>query len=105
MISDAIRGIVDIRCRLELSYASEEEAENVLRAVEIDNEGFVRARREGSSIVSDISSESILGLVHTIEDYLACASVAEKTIRTAGGRPRVHEPPRPARKRASRRGS
>ena len=94
---------MQVRCRLELNCASEREAEKVLKAVGVDNEGFVEARREGSLIVSEMSSGSIMSLVQTIEDYLACVSVAEKTIRTAGERPRAREPPRPSRRRASRR--
>jgi hypothetical protein len=105
MISHAIRQTVEVRCRLELNYVDEREAEKVLKAVAVDNEGFVAARREGSSIISEISSENILSLVQTIEDYLACVSIAEKTIRAAGERPREREPPRPSRKRASRRES
>jgi len=93
---------VEVRCRLELNYADEREAENVLKAVAVDNEGFVAARRAGSSIISEIVSKNILSLVQTVEDYLACVSIAEKTIKAAGEHPRAHEQPRPSRKRASR---
>jgi len=96
---------MEVRCRLEFNYANEGEAEKILKAVAVDNEGFVAARREGRSIVSEIASENILSLVQTIEDYLACISVAERTVRVAGERPRGRAPPRPSRKRASRRGS
>jgi len=90
MVPQAIRPSVEVRCRLELNYADPQEAEKVLKAVAVDNEGFVAARREGSSIISEISSGNILSLVQTIEDYLACVSIAEKTIKAAGERPRAH---------------
>ncbi len=103
MISHAFRQTVEVRCRLELNYADEREAEKVLKAVAVDNEGFVVARREGSTIISEISSENILSMVQTIEDYLACVSIAEKTIKAAGEHPHARQPPRLSRKRASRR--
>lgn len=105
MILLVIRSPMEVRCRLEFDYADENEAEKVLRAVAVDNEGFVAARREGCSIVSEIASENILSLVQTLEDYLSCISVAEKAVKVAGERLRERAPPRPSRRQASRRGS
>ncbi len=94
-----------VRCRIELNYSSIADAEKVLKAVAVDNEGFLTARQDGRTIVSDLSSDSILGLVHTVEDYLACVSIAEKAIKEAGARRHARGPRPPSRRRASRRGS
>ena len=84
---------MEIHCHLILNYESEDTAEKVLRAVIVDNEDFIQAKREGNSIVSDIKAESFLNLLHTIEDYLTCVSIAEKTIKKVGDSPHGHEQP------------
>ncbi len=89
---------VEVHCRLELNYASPGDAEKVLRAVAVDNEKFVDARREGKSIISEITTDSILKLVHTLDDYLACVSVAEKSVKVAGKLPRARRQQRPSRR-------
>jgi len=104
MISQSFGAGMEVRCRLELIYENEDQAEKVLRAVAVDNETFVAAKREGRTIVSEIGGKSILALLNTIEDYLACVSVAEKTIKGLDI-PRARTPPRPSRSKASRRGS
>lgn len=68
-----------IECLLEFSYSSPDEAEAVLRAVAIDNEGFVEAAREGSRLISRIQAGNPKALLHTLEDYLSCVAVAEGT--------------------------
>ncbi len=69
-----------IECLLEFSYSSPGEAEAILRAVAVDNEGFVRASRDGTKLISRISAENPKALLHTIEDYLSCVAVAEGTV-------------------------
>lgn len=68
-------------CRLEFTYSSEDEAEKILKAVELENPPYIKAWREGPTIVSEASSESLESLLHTLEDYLACITVAEKMLR------------------------
>ncbi len=71
----------DFECRLEFTYRSPEEAEKVLMAVELENYPFVRAWLDGNAIISVTSAESLASLIHTLEDYLSCVSVAEKMLR------------------------
>ena len=70
-----------ISCTLEFDYDSEEEAEAVARAVAVDNEGFVEMNVEGKRIISTAESESIPSLIHTLEDFLSCVSVAERVVK------------------------
>ncbi|UCF07858.1 MAG: hypothetical protein JSW28_09495 [Thermoplasmata archaeon] len=72
--------MMKISCTLEFDYDSEEEARAVARAVEVDNEGFVRMNVKGKRIVSTAESESIPSLIHTLDDFLACINVAERVI-------------------------
>jgi hypothetical protein len=70
-----------ISCTLEFHYDSEEEAQAVARAVEVDNEGFVNMVVEGKQIKSTAESESISSLIHTLDDFLSCVSVAERVVK------------------------
>lgn len=69
-----------ISCTLEFDYDSEDEAQAVARAVEVDNEGFVSMVVEGIRITSTVESKSISSLIHTLDDFLACVSVAERIV-------------------------
>ncbi len=70
-----------ISCTLEFDYDSEDEAQAVAGAVEVDNEGFVTMNVEGRRITSPAESESIPSLIHTLDDFLSCVSVAEKVVK------------------------
>lgn len=72
--------MADVECRLTFTYPSEEVAERVLRAVELENPPYIRARREGNTLLSEASADSLKSLLHTLEDYLANVSVAEKML-------------------------
>ncbi len=70
-----------VSCKLEFSYESEEEAKAVLKAVEVDNEEFVKTSLEGKKLLSKVESDSIPSLIHTLDDYLACVSIAERVVK------------------------
>ncbi|MHA2281192.1 MAG: KEOPS complex subunit Pcc1 [Promethearchaeota archaeon] len=70
-----------LSCNLEFTYGSEEEAQAVLKAVEVDNYEFVKTTLEGSKLHSIVESDSIPSLIHTLDDYLACVSVAERVVK------------------------
>lgn len=74
-----------ITCRLEFEFADEKTALVVAAAVKADDENFVKTRVTGSKITARISAKSPMSLLHTVDDYLACLSVAEKTV--VGGEP------------------
>lgn len=69
-----------ISCTLEFDYDSEDEAEAVARAVAVDNEGFIEMKVDGKKIISTAESESIPSLIHTLDDFLSCVSVAERVV-------------------------
>jgi tRNA threonylcarbamoyladenosine modification (KEOPS) complex Pcc1 subunit len=69
-----------VRCGLRLAFSSEDEARKVHDAVELDNQGYVSTKVEGSSILADIEAASLNSLLHTLDDFLSCTSVAEKVI-------------------------
>ena len=67
-----------ISCNITLEFESEEMAENVLKSVKIDNEGYVESHREGNKMVSIIKGDAPLSVLNTIEDFLSCVKVAEQ---------------------------
>ena len=67
-------------CTLEFEYETPEITKSILKSLEVDNYIFINSKQNGKKIISEIHSTSIPSLIHTIDDYLACISVAEKTI-------------------------
>ncbi len=47
----------------------------------MDNERFVHMVVEGKKIKSTAESESIPSLIHTLDDFLSCVSVAERVVK------------------------
>lgn len=76
---------VKVTCLLTFSYGTEEEAKKVLSSVQTDNVDFVKTHLEGSSIVSETSADGIMSLLHTLNDYLSCLTVAEEIIGKKSG--------------------
>lgn len=75
-----LRIVARVTCRLEFRYPSDDMAEKVLQAVERENAPYVRARVEGSTLVSEADARSLESLVRTLEDYLANLAVAEQIL-------------------------
>ena len=75
-----LRDSMKIKCRLEFSYDSKEEAEAIAKAVEVDNYKFMKTTIEGNRMISTAESGSIPSLIHTLDDYLSCVGVAEKVV-------------------------
>ena len=69
-----------VECRLRLEFRSHEEAEKVHRSVSLDNDGYVHSRVDGNAIIAEIHAQSLSSLLHTLDDFLACTSVAEKIV-------------------------
>ena len=69
-----------VRCEIRLEFASSEDAEKVLGAVDIDNEGYVEARVDGSAVVLQVRADSLRSMLHTLDDLMACVSVADRIV-------------------------
>ena len=67
-----------IKCTLMLEYENPEKATLVEKSLKPDNEFFIRTRVEGNVVVAEAEAGSISSLLHTIDDFLACLSVAER---------------------------
>ena len=67
-------------CNLIIEYSSSEKTEKVLRSIKVDNFDFVTSKLNGNRLETKIESKSVSSLLHTLDDYLACISVAEKIV-------------------------
>ena len=71
---------MNIHCRIELEFDTEKTAADICKAVEPDDGDYIESRVEGNKLIATARSDSLLGLRSTVDDYLACVSVAEKSI-------------------------
>lgn len=69
-----------IKCQLELEYEDEQKTENIHRSLKVDNFDYVKSQKNKKNINANIESNSIKSLLHTLDDYLACLTVAEKIV-------------------------
>ncbi len=67
-----------VRCRFVFEYGSGGAAAEIERALKPDNEDFIVTKVRGSTVEAEAEADSVLSLLHTIDDFLACLSVAEK---------------------------
>lgn len=69
-----------VSCNLTFKYDSLEKAKKVLRSIKVDDFDFVESKLNGNNLDVLIESKSVPSLIHTLDDYLACLSIAEKII-------------------------
>ena len=69
-----------ITCDLSFEYDEQQKAKKILQATEVDDDTFVQARVEQKTLKATIESDSLPSMLHTLDDYLACVSVAEKLV-------------------------
>lgn len=67
-------------CEIIIEFDNKKNVENVLKSIEVDNFDFVKAKVNGKKLEANIQSGSVSSLLHTIDDYLACVSVAGKIV-------------------------
>lgn len=67
-------------CKIILDFNDAKKVKTVLKSIEVDNLDFVKAKANGKNLEAFIESHSITSLLHTLDDYLACVSIAEKVV-------------------------
>lgn len=70
-----------ISCKLELRYDDPGTAERVAKSVSPDNEDYIEVKIDGGKLLCRADAESPLQLLHTLDDFLACVTVAEETLK------------------------
>ena len=79
--------------RLWLEFESSRRAEAVAGAIVPDDDAYIRTTRRGRMIRAQAIADNPMSLLHTLDDYLACVSVAER----AGTEARPRKAARPRR--------
>lgn len=72
-----------VECEVLLRFDDARVAETVSRSVSVENSGYVEQTVEGSCIRARITARTVRALRNTVDDYLACARVAELNARKA----------------------
>lgn len=75
-----------VSCDILLEYDDEEQTKNIQQALAVDDFDFVISQVKGNKLSAHIESKSISSLLHTLDDYLACVSVAEKIVKKKTGK-------------------
>ncbi len=75
--------------RLTLEFGDADSARAIVAAVAIDDDRYVRTTRRGRFVIAEATADGPMSLLHTLDDYLACISVAERTAREAHPRGRT----------------
>ncbi len=73
-------GRANVTCTMSMAFRSHAEAEKVHRSVHLDNEGYVETRVDGDTIVAVVKADSLKSLLHTLDDFLSCVSVADRIV-------------------------
>ena len=67
-------------CDIVIEYDDVGKTKKILKSIEVDNYDFVETNVKEKKIQAHIESKSISSLLHTLDDFLACVSVAEKVV-------------------------
>ncbi|MEA2056048.1 MAG: KEOPS complex subunit Pcc1 [Candidatus Thermoplasmatota archaeon] len=71
---------MNVSCIVAIKYDDQKTAQNVLKSIEVDDFNFVKSLVREKTLEAHIESKSISSLIHTLDDFLACISVAEKIV-------------------------
>lgn len=69
-----------VSCKLNLEFENKKKAKDILRSISVDDFDFVNSKVDGKNLNATLKSDSISSMIHTLDDYLACISVAEKVV-------------------------
>lgn len=70
-----------VLCTLQLEFESVEKAKKVLGSIQADDQKFVKSTLKGKMLQAEIESQSVPSLLHTLDDYLACISIADGIVK------------------------
>ena len=67
-------------CTLTFEFKNAESAKKILRSIQTDDQAFVTSTLNGKTLTAVVESTSVASLLHTLDDYLACVSVANDIV-------------------------
>ena len=69
-----------ITCTLQLEFKSKTATEKILRSLKVDDLDFINSQQKDNTIQAEIKDTNLSSVLHTLDDYLACVTVAEKIV-------------------------
>ncbi|MBU0497386.1 MAG: hypothetical protein KKC68_06045 [Candidatus Thermoplasmatota archaeon] len=69
-----------IACQITITYPSEKQVKKLLQSLEVDDESYVQTQQKNNQLKVSISANTLSSLIHSLDDYLACLSIAEKIV-------------------------
>jgi len=67
-------------CDVVIEFDDAEKVKKILKSIEVDNFDFIKSQTKGKRLEAHIESKSVSSLIHTLDDYLACVSVAKEVV-------------------------
>jgi len=67
-------------CTITIEFENAKKTKKVLRSIQTDDHGFVKSKQRGKTLEAVIESNSVASLLHTLDDYLACVSIADDIV-------------------------
>ena len=71
---------MDVACEIVIEFDDTDKLKTVLKSIEVDNFDYVNSKVNGKKLEATIKASSVSSLLHTLDDYLACVSVAMKVV-------------------------
>ncbi len=68
-------------CTVTVEFESVQKAKKVLGSIQADDQGFVKSTVKGRILEGVVESASVPSLLHTLDDYLACVSLAADIVK------------------------
>ncbi len=69
---------MNIQCRFIFEYPTIQHAKVIYQSLQIDNQNFLKSWIRGKQIKVEITGLSIPSILHTLNDFLSCLTVAEQ---------------------------
>jgi hypothetical protein len=67
-------------CKIIIDFDNVEKVKTVIRSIKVDDFDFVKTRAIEKRLEACIKSNSISSLLNTLDDYLACVSIADRVV-------------------------
>jgi hypothetical protein len=71
-----------IKSKIILTYENEKIAQNIQKALQIDDGTFVKSIVNKNELIATIENNSLPSFQQTIDDYLSCVTVCENIVNT-----------------------
>jgi len=71
---------MEVNCDIVIDLGDVKKVKTVLKSIKVDDFDFVKSKVSGKRLEAKIKANSISSLIHTLDDYLSCVSVAIKVV-------------------------